>query len=485
MNILDFYEYGPDADSLYAHNIDNLQPPVVSLLKDVSLNFFHQAYKATQPLYARIQNAALAMFNDKTGFNTDTPEAGNYILDDVLHVHTLPYENRVVEKNFWAHYRDITLATGSVGIVGALVTLSALASATSVWARVALGVMEVAFSALALVSGYRGLQAHGQLKQWENGPLPLIAALRTRAYGEDGFFFALDQDLKGNYETASCYKDTAQVLHPSEVFYLYGQSFEKQQQSFDTAALLPAEAKVEVLQRFLDKSVLEKKAIDYACPPTGTLRELLLEMNRQYEGLKERMKLVNTHFAQKRNEVQKAFATQIKVLEAERAALMAPFQNLTILKKDAIDQEYRNIAHEGRELSVLEIETWKERCRKEDLLFKTALTPIQISFNAALQTLTTWNETELQKIEECRATYLLPCYERASNLFNRAHATYTSGVLPPSAPEKEVVSLEPIVVSPAPSAPLHPDWERLQLPQVPGGPTPLELEDYVHKVQKT
>jgi hypothetical protein len=466
VDAIDFYRSGPDADAFNSYNIEKLPHPQVSLRMNYNIDPAILDQKSKSSLVNRIQNVV-----SFASMQTSPNETGLYVVDDVVNVQCSTSAERADKQAFWSHYRNLSILTGILGIAGSIGSCVALSAVATTAGTIALVATAVAFAVFAGLSFYRSSQAQGQIDQWGQNPLATLADLRTNIYADEGFFFALQHNLQGTYNIeTSLINGIAKVLHRLETLYVYRRAFESQKRRLDEAALLPAEAQASELDRFLRQCVLQQHAIEYVHGPMDEMRARLMSYHAEYASLHSKMTGINRFFGEKRREIFQKYEQAVRELDAEKSKLLTPYQELYKGEKNKIDQEYQRKAL-NHPLTDAEKQQWNARSTQQDQFLKMKTTPIETHYSSQKRLLTTWKETELQRVEGGRSTHLVPFFNVARNLFNRAYEAYInniSGVAAP-APEQEVAQHDPIILNPIPSLVPMPAGSS-SLPQVPGGP---------------
>lgn len=491
-----FLVRGSQGQGFKEHDFFNQDLPQVSLDEQPPTDFNALAHKTCHSYNDRIDHLQVAGLGNPIRYDIARGgETGIYRIDGVLRVNSATTgERRAREQKFWTSYRNWSLLTGIVGLAVVGGSSVALSAAATPLITVALSVTMVVFALLSSVSFARAWEAHTQMKKWREDPIEAIAQLRTLAYQKEGFFEALRLGLKGSYDLPSDFDgERAGVLHPAEVAYLYGQSFETQKQKFEEVAALPAAAKVALLDAFIKESVLQETAIFYAYPDQDPMCAALASGTRAYSLLKQKIEGVNDFFKSREKEVLETYSERKRDLDRKRATFIAPFEVSLASEISTLNREYQALKDRNGALPLEKSREWSERSANIKNQYRLLEQPIEMFYASELNRLNTWRDAQLKIVEGNRVEHLTPFFVKARDLFNQAYNAFVrqlsrpplseasavrhAPAMPePSKPLEEVVNYNALFPLPsAPEAPPEKEWEKLAT--APGGPSGVYQQD--------
>ncbi len=319
---------------------------------------------------------------------------------------------------WWSRF-NIVLAAGSV--VGSVASI--------VFPPLAIvGVVCLVASSVFAGKYYHQAQdAQTQIDKWSVHPARSIADARARAYS-NGFFYAMNNGLKGTYGTHS----QNNILHPSEVTWLYEQALMDMMK--DVSAKLQRlnvnpQDKSKWVEGFVAQNPLSGSAISYAFDAADPKRMILEAWASSFEAFKQDVLSFRNQSKAEEQKVHDQAWKEIHGLEGKRNLALKPFLSL---KNSNNDEAWRvrqaglsaeGISEERRKEVICQYE---QTLRNNEAIYLAATTPINLCYDSWRKNVEYWEENALQQIKQGKDQGVAFFFEPALHLFNGAYTAWYS-----------------------------------------------------------
>jgi hypothetical protein len=347
-------------------------------------------------------------FSERVKLIDERSNENYYLVDQVVLVKGLNDATRSLAVKYWEEEKNRLLFWDRFLLTATIGSLLLTGVSTFFVAPVACAVTGCS-SLINFVLYYRMQgkieKAQQNIQQWGNHPATLVADARARAY-KNGFFYAMDLNLKGSLNTVS----SQNILHPKEVSWLYEQDFLKKMQEIAVKmerAKFSDSDKAKWVEEFVKKNLLSIEAVSYAYDPQSQKRMLLEPWALSFSAYKEDVFCVQKEFEEKSTQITDQAQIEIDRFERQRElALNTPFS----IKKARDDEAYKK--YEGDQL--------KEALKSNKAIYKSTIGPINLYYDEQIASVKTWKTNSKQALELEKDKALSYYFQSAMNLFSGA-----------------------------------------------------------------
>lgn len=393
---------------------------------DFDTNYFHEVSLAIP--YEEVDAYALAQrsFQERVRPLSVKNDIGTYLVDKLILVNGPSDSLRARATTYWEAKKDASTWWGRFNIV-VLVGSLALTAATAISfppIAVAAGVSSVANLLFAARNFNQSSHAGMQIRKWDTHPAQNVADIRAKAYSaKDGFFYAMDNHLKGSFSVPH----TKNILHPSEVSWLYEQTLTNMMQDVATKMQrlnLPPSDKATWVTRFIDQNPLSSKAVAYAYDPLDPKRQILERYTASFEALKQDVLTTQEHFVKQGIQIRAQAKNELKKLDEQKElALKLP---LSIKKKaDEAALQDRNdhlsvegISQEDRKEAEAR---YKKALQKNESNYREIADPIIAKYVGWEKNIRDWESSCLKQLQKDKDLGISPYFEPSLGLFRAAY----------------------------------------------------------------
>lgn len=367
-------------------------------------------------------------FTDRVKLLAVQNAVATYLVDALVSVRGPSDAARAAAVKHWEQRRDQATFYGRANVVCMIASMAGAAVGAVLLppAAVAGAVALVATAFFANRCYDQAESAQEQIDQWSVHPAQSITDMRSRAYA-GGFFYAMNSGLKGTYGTVS----NKNVMHPSEISWLYEQSLTRMMQDISTQMqrqnISPVE-KTRWVEGFISQNLLSRAAIAFAYEANDPRRQILEAWAPSFEAFKQDVLTTQQQFSTRKQQVHNQAWEQIYRLEEQRdLALKVPLS----LKKANNDEAWRvrqeamesqpGLSDEARRRIIRDYE---QALRNNESVYLAVATPINLYYDGWRANVEAWEKACLAQIHEERSFGMAPYFEPGLNLFASAYGSW-------------------------------------------------------------